>query len=101
MVNEDARIQRADRASAALAEFIDPAFDIAAAAYLSRVSDIVASEPWATEKVKALMTAARVLAEVRNQVASLVADGEVAAKEIIRVDRIEKISPAKRRILGL
>lgn len=100
-MNEEARIARAERAQAALDEFINPAFDIAAAGYMARLSEVVSAEPWATDKVKALMTAARVLKEVRGQVASLVQDGEVAAREVIRADKIEKISPAKRRILGL
>lgn len=101
MVNEAQRIERARRADMAIDEFMGPAFEFARAAYMERLAQIAAVEPWATNKITNLAIAARVLDEVKGQIVAVIRDGDVAKSEMIRAEQIERIPHAKRKILGL
>lgn len=100
-MNEPQRIERARRADMALEEFMSPAFEVARAAYMDRLAQIAAAEPWATDKIAKLAIATRILDEVKSQIVAVVRDGDVARSEMIRAEQIERIPHAKRKILGL
>lgn len=100
-MNEAHRIEHARRAQCALEEFLQPAFDVTRAAYMGRLAQIAAAEPWATDKISKLAIASRILDEVQAQIDAVVRDGDVARAEMVRAEKIEKIPTAKRRILGI
>jgi hypothetical protein len=97
MTSETQRVERARQADNALKEFRAPAFDVVHQEYGARLKRIASAEPWATDKIAALANAMRVVEEVHNQVAALIADGEHAKAGMIRAEKIEQLSPAKRR----
>lgn len=95
------RIERSRRAGEALNEFVNPAFEHAHDTYLGRMKELVSREPWETGKITALVTAMRVLEVVHSDMAALIHDGDVANRDLIRVEKIASIPEAKRRLLGL
>lgn len=94
-LNEAERVARAERAERALEEFLNPAFDIAHEVYMGRLKDITSKTPWEANKIASLANACRVLEEVHSQVCGLVRDGEHAKSQMIRVEKIEAMSPVK------
>ena len=100
-MNEQERATRGHNASRALTEFLDPAFDDVITAYAVRLRDLASREPWSHGKIIALANAQRIAEEVRNQIRALVSDGEHARSLIDHAQRIEKLSPAKRRLLNI
>lgn len=95
------KVARAHNAKRALEEFLDPAFEAVVEAYADRLEQIASTTPWEAAKITALANAQRIAKEVRSQIVALVYDGESARKEMIRVERIEKLTPAKRRLLNI
>jgi hypothetical protein len=100
-LTESQRVERAHHAKRALEEFLDPAFAVVQAEYEARLKAICASKPWATNEIAALANASRIVTEVRGQVISLVYDGESARQGQRRAEAVEKMSPAKRRLLDI
>lgn len=95
------RIDRGQRATSALREFLDPAFDVVIADYMARLTQIAAEAPWDTAKIVKLAAAAKIAEQVRVQIKSLVADGEVAHADAQRARQIEGLSTERRRLLGI
>ena len=100
-LNDAERIRRGQNAQRALVEFLDPAFEAVHEAYSQRLKEIATKTPWEAGKITALANATRIVEEVRNQIAALVHDGSHASSNMIRVEKIEKLSPAKRRLLNI
>src|SRR5437868_946855 len=100
-LTEAQRIERGRRAEMALAEFLDPAFEAIGEAYLQRLEDISAREPWATGKIAAVANAIRITKELRTQIVTLVHDGGQAKAAKVRTEKIEAMSPARRRLLQI
>jgi hypothetical protein len=100
-LTDSQRIERARRAQLCLDEFFDPAFEVVMEEYHNRLAAICATEPWATNKIAALANAGRVAAEVRSQIVSLIADGEHAKSKKSRTERIEALSPARKRLFQI
>jgi hypothetical protein len=94
------RIDRGQRATSALREFLDPAFDVVITDYMSRLTQIAAETPWDTGKIIKLASAAKIAEQVRVQIKSLVADGEVALDGVQRARQIEGMSTERRKWLG-
>jgi hypothetical protein len=94
------RATRGDRARAALREFVDEAFTVAMADYQARLIEIAAEKPWETEKIAKLATAFKIARTVKAQIEALVADGDMAQKDMSRAAQIERIRADKRTILG-
>lgn len=90
--------QQAERA---MEQFLAPAFDAVAAAYTSRLSEIAASEPWASDKIVKLALANRVLREVRNQIEAVIAAGDVAKADRAHADKIAAIPIERRKLMGM
>ena len=100
-LNDRERLERAHQAQRALDEFLEPAFDIVAAEYLGRLEQLAATTPWEAGKITALANATRIASEVRSQIVALVLDGQDARKGILRAEKIETMTPAKRRLLKI
>lgn len=100
-MTDSQRIERARRAQLSLEEFFDPAFEVVMEEYHNRLAAICATEPWATNKIAALANAGRVAAEVRSQITALIADGEHAKSKRTRAEKIEALSPARRRLFSI
>lgn len=99
-LSEAERIERARQARHAL-EFLAPAFEAVVSAYTGRLETLAAQEPWAHGKITALANAARIAREVHGQIAALVHDGEDARASLVRVEKIERLTPARRRLLSI
>lgn len=99
-LSDSERVERARQARRAL-EFLTPAFDAVVAAYTERLETLAAQEPWAHGKITALANATRIAREVHGQIAALVHDGEDARANLVRVEAIERLTPAKRRLLNI
>jgi hypothetical protein len=95
------RVERANRAKRAMEEFLDPAFELVMDTYLSRVEELSAKEPWSASKITALANATRIAREVRSQIEAIVRDEVDARAGIKRAQRIEELSPARRRLLQI
>lgn len=95
------RVERGHRAERAMSEFLEPAFDQVRAEYAARLAVICATEPWAANKVSALANASRIVEEVQAQIMALIMNGEEAHIRKSRAERIEELSPAKKRLLNI
>lgn len=100
-LTESQRVQRGEQARRALEDYLDPAFDAVVAAYTDRIEALAASEPWAADKIVAVAQATRIAKEVHGQIAALVHDGEHARASMVRVEKIEQLSPARRRLAAI
>lgn len=95
-----ATAERGRRARLVMDEFLAPAFEQVQQAYSARLKEICANRPWDAGPISALANASRIVEEVEKQIVAIVLAGEAASKEIIRVEKVEKLTPAKRRLLG-
>lgn len=95
------RIDRARRAQLALDEFLNPAFEVIEAEYMTRLKAIVAREPWEAGKISNLANASRIADEARAQITALVLDGQEAQAKINRAKRVENMSASDKRLLGI
>lgn len=89
------------QATANAMKVLAPAFDAIEAGYTRRLTDIATQEPWATDKIKALAFALKVSQGVRSHIAAVIAGGDIAEVQEKYTRQIEKLSPERRRILGL
>jgi hypothetical protein len=99
-LSDQERVNRARLAEQSL-QFLEPAFDTLRAEYRERLTQISASTPWEANKISALANADRIVTEVRNQLVALIADGADAKANQKRAERIEQLTPAKRRLLQI
>ena len=100
-MTEAQRIDRGRRAKMALDEFLDPAFEAVIAAYTARIEEIASTQPWEAAKITALANAVRIARSVKAQIEAHVHEGERAKSDRERTQEIEKLSPAKRRLLNI
>jgi len=89
------------QAAANAMKVLAPAFDEVDAAYLQQLAQVAATEPWSTDKIKALSRAMEVSKGVRAHIAAVIAGGNIAEAHDKHTRQIEKLSPERRRILGL
>lgn len=95
--------QRGRQAKEAL-EFLEPAFKEIRAQYADRIKEIAVKElngKKRTDKITCLSTALRVTEEVEGIIRAIVLHGEVAAKDIERMKKVEDMTPAQRRLLNI
>lgn len=98
------RIARAERAQAALNEFILPLLTETRDVYAARLVEIASTElsrDKRTDKITALSTAIRILDELEEGVKAHLLDGGLAEKDRLRADRMENMTPPQRRLYGL
>lgn len=95
----DQAVERASRAVAAKAEFLDPALEVIAAEYLTALTRLASSEPWETGKISKLAIAMRVIEKVQEQLTAIIAAGEIADRQNDRARQIEQIPEVRRNML--
>lgn len=101
MTDNAERIANAEQAQAALTRWLDPAFDHLVGEWTLRMSDIAATTPWETDKIKNLAIAVRAAKEARAQIHAVVVGGQVAREDMKRQRQIENLSPERRKVLGI
>lgn len=99
MTDQD-RIAAAQAAKQAMTQ-LSPAFDAVEATYTTRLAEIAASEPWAVDKIRSLALALKVSQSVRAHIAAIVGGGDIAETNEAHRRKIEKLTPERRRILGI
>jgi len=95
-----ARGQRAEQAK----EFIGPILDDIRGAYADRIVEIASREldpKTRTDKLTALSTALRILENLSDGLEAIVRDGMVAESNLIKVENIERMTPGRRKLLGI
>lgn len=96
------RIGRARRAKAAMEEFLDPALATIEADYGEKMIATAASvDPRSTDIIARLAQGIKVARQVRAQIEAFIADGAVAENEKAEAQRLEEMTPAKRRLLRM
>jgi len=99
--SEAQRVERAERARRAMDEFFAPALGRAHDVFSTRLKDVCAREPWAADKIAALANAIRILEELGHDLEAAIRDGDDAARTILRAEKYEALTPARRRLLGI
>jgi hypothetical protein len=98
------RIARAERAKTAWFEFVHPALHEIRNAYGDRLVEIASTElsrDKRTDRITALSTALRILEQVENGLQAAIMDGEVAANNVLRAEKMERMTAPERRLFGL
>lgn len=99
MSDLETRRAKGYRAKAAMDEFLTPALSVIRAEYADAHMKLCVKEPWETNKLIKLAVAHRVIDMVEQQIRAAIIDGDVAATEKNRAERIAAIPEAKRRWL--
>lgn len=103
-MTSDAQIAARGQRASLCAEFIAPILDETRQGYLARIAEIAATELNPTkraEKITALSIALKVLANVTNGLQSAIDAGELAEKNLIRSDAIERMGSERRRLFDI
>ena len=100
-LTDSQKVERAKRARDAIDEFFAPALARAHAAFSARLKEICAREPWATDRIAAVANAIRILEELGKDLEAAIRDGDAAAEALLRAERYERLTPARRRLLGI
>ncbi len=96
------RTARADRARAALDEFLGPAFDhVEREWYENLIRTASSSDPRSPEIISRLTAGIQAIRKVREQVAGYVSDGALADSEIAREAQLSKMTPHMRSVVGV
>ena len=98
------RLARAQRAEAAYTEFFEPMIDELKNVYSERLVEIANTElnrDQRADKITALSNALKILATLDNGMQAIVKDGEMAASDIAKADKIERMTKPQRRLLGI
>lgn len=102
MVTPSERLARADRAKAALAEFLTPAFEQVEREWAEKMITAAAStDPRAPEIIARLANGVKAIRTVRGQIEGVVADGALAESELKRSAQISQMSEHKRNVVGV
>lgn len=104
MTPEAERIARATRAQAAWDEFVAPLLNELRVTYSERMVDVANSElnhAKRADKITALSNAVRILAQLEGGMKAIIMDGEIARRDELRADKIEGMTRAQRRLLGV
>jgi hypothetical protein len=95
-----ARGQRATQAK----EFIDPILADIRGQYMERIAQIASTEldpKKRTDALTSLSVALRILNAMREGIDTIIQDGVMAEKSIIKVENIERMGPHKRRLFDI
>lgn len=103
-MTEAQRIAKGQRAQAAYDEFLAPMFDEIEAEYASRMIEVANNElsrEARADKITALSHAIKIARTLKAGMRAAIADGDVAHREKLRADTIEKMTAPRRRLLGI
>ena len=98
------RIARAHRAKAAWDEFVEPIITGMKSEYTSRIAEAAVTELHPSnrsDKITTLAVGLRVAENIEAGIRAIMADGELAQREKIRADNVERMSDAQRRLLNI
>lgn len=103
-MTEAERIARSHRARAALDEFLSPMFDEIEAEYTSRIVEAANStlrRDERADKITALSNALKIARALKAGMMEILNDGELARREKLKAEKIEKMTAPQRRLLGI
>lgn len=103
-MNEAERMARATRANAAIDEFIGPIIGDIRTTYAQRIVEIANTELNPTkrsEKLTALSNGIRIAEQIESAMRAIILDGEIAQREAIRADKMERMTAPQRRLFGI
>jgi hypothetical protein len=98
------RIASADRAQRAWDEFFAPMIGELRSAYSERMLEVATTElnpAKRADMITALSNAVKVLDTLKGGMLETIRDGELAQAEQLRVEKIEKMTAPKRRLLNI
>jgi hypothetical protein len=94
-MNESERKARGERAKTYRDEFLGPIINDSRSAYQARIVEIATTElnpRKRAEKLTALSTALKLLNNIETGINALVHDGDLAARDLLRADKVERMS---------
>ena len=97
-------VTRAHRAETLRDEFLAPVLADHRAQYAERIVHIASTEldpKTRADKITALSTAIRIIGNIEAGIDAYIRDGEVAKGNLLRVEKVEKMSAPQRRLLGI
>jgi threonine synthase len=103
-VTEAERIARATRANAAMDEFVGPMLDEMEAEYSARIVEVAATDLffWTrSSKLTRLSDALRMVRSIRGGMSAIITDGEIAANDRARAEKIKQMSKPSQRLLRI
>lgn len=103
-MTEVERISRAQRARAAMDEFIAPMLSELRDAYSERLVLVANDElnrDKRADKITALSHAIKIVSTLENGMAAIIMDGDIARKEAVRAEKIEGMTAPQRRLLQI
>jgi hypothetical protein len=105
-VNEDPahRLARAQRAQAAWDEFIAPQIEGMIGDYATRIVELANKElnpAKRSEMITALSNGIRIAENIRSGLEAAILDGEVAKKDLLRTQKIERMTKPQSRLLNI
>lgn len=103
-LSPEERIRRAERAKLAYEEFVKPEMDFAREHYARRLVEIATQEMDSrkrADKIANLSVALRIHEEIDKGFQLLAEDGKAASQRMIRAEKIENLSPARRRLFSI
>ncbi len=96
------RIARADRAKAALAEFLAPAFAHVEQDYSEKLITAAASvDPRAPEIIARLANGVKAARTARGLIEAFVMDGKMAEQELQGAAKVQRMTPFHRSVIGV
>lgn len=103
-MTEAERIARAQRAKAAWDEFCGPMIEGMVSEYSARMVEVANTElnpKKRADKITALANAIRIAENLKGGMREAIVDGEIAARDRLRADKVEQMSAAQRRLFGI
>lgn len=103
-MNEAERIARAYRATAAWDEFFEPMIAELRSAYAERMVLVANDElnrDKRADKITALANATKILTTLEAGMLAIIRDGDMAAKDKLRAEKLEGMTASQRRLLGI
>lgn len=94
------RIDRAQAFAAAL-NLVGPILDTMGNVYVERIKQISTSEPWEAQKITNLAIASSIAEQVKKALESGASDEALAREELARTRQIERLTPERRRAIGM
>ena len=98
------RIARAARAQALYDEFIEPLLDDMEAEYTARIVEVANTELHPanrSDKIATLSNALRIASNIRAGLKASIMDGEIAQRDKLRAENVERLSDAQQRLLKI
>lgn len=100
MLDAHERLARAERAKAAMDEFLGPAFEAVEESYGNKLMNLAAEAPWESKRITKLASALKIAQSVRAHIEAEVSGGAIVRDQLDYARQIERIPTTKRWWLG-